>query len=988
MPIANDNRQQVLQTFGKSRPFFVPNVGQADSRLHYYVKGADYEAYFMPGEVLLTFQEKPAGDFSPTAALGSIFPQSAEKWNKQVRGVRLSLAFLDSNPAAKPTGRKLATRTVNYLKGNDSSKWHTNIPTYEHVVYPKLWPGIDLVFHSDNGRIKYEFVVQPGAKMADIRFAYRGAKSLSLDEQGNLLIHTEIGELREARPFSYQQIGGRKANVSSSFLLEQQLDGAPVIRFRIGADYDPHYPLVIDPELEYSTYLGGGNFEIGFAIAVDVAGNAYVTGSTNTPETAAVPFPITPGAFQTTFGGTSDAFVAKLNPAGNTFLYSTYLGGGGIDQGSAIAVDSLGNAYITGNTNSSQTNPVPFPITPGAFQTTFGGALDAFVTKLNPAGNALVYSTYLGGDSIDFGSGITVDAAGNAYIVGTTATSQLDFTPFPITPGAFQTSFGGNTDVFVTQLNAAGNALIYSTYLGGGSFDSGAAIAVDSLGNAYVTGSTSTPETDPVPFPITPGSFQTLYGGGSSDAFIAKLNATGSTLVYSTYLGGGQNDAGAAIAVDTAGNAYVAGSTATLQTDPVPFPITPGAFQTVYGGGLLDAFVTKLNPTGSALVFSTYLGGSQDDQAFGIALDSLPNVYVAGITNTPQTAPVPFPITLNAFQRNYGGGSHDAFVTSLNTAGNALRYSTYLGGGQDDQAFGISVDGSGNAYVHYSRGSADFIWRESGRIYRQNHRASSADPYQRPRSLHPRPQNIRLGLHCALGPKRSPDSRRVPPAGGSRNPGRSAYRYPMYSAACSTIIRTRPATVLFRRCLLDYQHPPRHQSRLRKRSAHGHRPLSASLHAVDPRICQRRVAVRIFSSCPARQRNRALFARASECLQHPLPHRRQRVYAERPCTVGRLDHHGHRHLRADPGGNGCEAGSARQTLCTSSELVPGSRPAPIFPLPAHCIPAAMPEPVPAMSNDRQAGRRAFFAKRQLALRTFHSRFKLGCLLFAVRIVPF
>lgn len=699
MPIANDNRQQVLQTFGKSRPFFVPNVGQADSRLHYYVKGADYEAYFMPGEVLLTFQEKPAGDFSPTAALGSIFPQSVEKWNKQVRGVRLSLAFLDSNPAAKPTGRKLATRTVNYLKGNDSSKWHTNIPTYEHVVYPKLWPGIDLVFHGDNGRIKYEFVVQPGAKVADIRFAYRGAKSLSLDEQGNLLIHTEIGELREARPFSYQQIGGRKASVGSSFLLEQQLDGASVIRFQIGADYDPHYPLVIDPELEYSTYLGGGNFEIGFAIAVDAAGNAYVTGSTNTPETAAVPFPVTPGAFQTTFGGTSDAFVAKLNPAGNTFLYSTYLGGGGIDQGSAIAVDSLGNAYITGNTNSSQTNPVPFPITPGAFQTTFGGALDAFVTKLNPAGNALVYSTYLGGDSIDFGSGITVDAAGNAYIVGTTATSQLDFIPFPITPGAFQTSFGGNTDVFVTQLNAAGNALIYSTYLGGGSFDYGAAIAVDSLGNAYVTGNTSTPETDPVPFPITPGSFQTLYGGGSSDAFIAKLNATGSTLVYSTYLGGGQNDAGAAIAVDTAGNTYVAGRTATPQTDPVPFPITPGAFQTVYGGGLLDAFVTKLNPTGSALVFSTYLGGSQDDQAFGIALDSLPNVYVAGITNTPQTAPVPFPITLNAFQRNYGGGSHDAFVTSLNTAGNALRYSTYLGGGQDDQAFGISVDRSGNAYV-------------------------------------------------------------------------------------------------------------------------------------------------------------------------------------------------------------------------------------------------------------------------------------------------
>ncbi|MED1951789.1 SBBP repeat-containing protein [Brevibacillus centrosporus] len=593
MPITNETSQQVLRAFAKMRPFFVPNVGQTDPRFHYYVRGSDHEAYFMSEEVLLTFLEKPAGDLASKAVPAAFVHPVMEKRNEMVHGVRLSLAFLDTSPEAMPTAQQLSTRTVNYLKGKDSSKWHTDIPTYEHVVYPKLWPGIDLVFHGEHGRIKYEFAVQPGAKVTDIGFTYRGAKSLSLDDQGNLLIHTEIGDLCEERPFSYQQIGGLKTNVSSSFLLEQQEDGESIICFQIGADYDPDYPLIIDPELEYSTYLGGGNFEVGFAVAIDSTGNAYVTGSTDTPETAAVPFPITPGAFQTTFGGTRDAFVAKLNPAGNAFLYSTYLGGGGIEQGSGIAVDSQGNTYITGNTNSSETNPVPFPITPGAFQTTFGGALDAFVTKLNPAGNALVYSTYLGGDSIDFGAGIAVDTAGNAYIVGTTATPQVDFTPFPLTPGAFQSSFGGGTDAFVTKLNAAGSSLIYSTYLGGRSFDSGTAITVDAMGNAYVTGSTSTPQTDLVPFPITPGAFQTIYGGGSHDAFVTRLSAAGNALIYSTYLGGGQDDQAFGIAVDSSGNAYVTGFTSTPETDPVPFPITPGAAQTAFGGNL-GAFIVKI----------------------------------------------------------------------------------------------------------------------------------------------------------------------------------------------------------------------------------------------------------------------------------------------------------------------------------------------------------------------------------------------------------
>ena len=396
--------------------------------------------------------------------------------------------------------------------------------------------------------------------------------------------------------------------------------------------------------------------------------------------TQSTDFPTTAGAVQAASGGgfDRDAFVTKLNPAGTALVYSTYLGGSGDDEAFGIAVDALGSAYVTGYTNSPN-----FP-TPGAVQPVFGGGSDAFVTKLNPAGAGLVYSTYLGGRYFDVGRGIAVDALGSAYVTGWTLSDN-----FPTTAGTVQPAFGGFNDAFVTNLNPTGG-FVYSTYLGGSHVDQGYGIAVDALGNAYVTG-----ETVSTNFPTT-GTVQPTFGGGFSDAFVTELTPTGTGLVYSTYLGGSSADVGFGVAVDALGSAYVTGG-----TDSPNFPTTAGAVQPTPGFGG-DAFVTKLAPAGTALLYSTYLGGSSIDTGVGIAVDAQGSAYVTGATNSPD-----FP-TAGPGESTFGGGVYDAFVTKLAPAGTELVYSTYLGGSDYDVGFGIAVDAQVNAYVTGATASANF----------------------------------------------------------------------------------------------------------------------------------------------------------------------------------------------------------------------------------------------------------------------------------------
>ncbi|WP_309495859.1 SBBP repeat-containing protein [Mechercharimyces sp. CAU 1602] len=536
---------------------------------------------------------------------------------------------------------------------------------FHQVMYEQVWKGIDLLFSWDGQQFKYDCLVHPGAAIIDIRLRYTGGTPLGIDADGHLLVGTKSGVVREEKPVSFQEEGS--VRIETEYICYP--DGG--FGFRTVTPYDRSQPLVIDPNVRYSTFIGGSTgTDNGLTIAIDASGNAYITGQTNSTD-----FPVTSGAFQTTnssVGGARDAFVSKLNSVGSSLLYSTYLGGNSADRGNSIQVDVSNNAFVGGTTLSTD-----FPVTSGAFQTIVGST-SGFVTKLNETGTSLIYSTLLGqGATIN---GLAINDSGNAYVTGSTSSD------FPVTSGGFQTVFGGgSSDAFVTQFNPQGSSLVYSTFLGGNDTDTGLGIALDSSENAYVTGST-----DSTNFPVTTNAFQTVFPGGTSNAFVSKFNTSGSTLIYSTFLGGaGVLDFANEVVVDSFGLAYVTGNTRSTN-----FPVTPTAFQTVFGTGVSDAFVTKLNAVGSNLLFSTYLGGSGTDLGIALSLDSFFNVWVTGSTSS-----IDFPLTSDAYQANFGG-SQDVFVTQVSSSGRGIMYSTYLGGPVQDNGFGIVVDGNNQDDVY------------------------------------------------------------------------------------------------------------------------------------------------------------------------------------------------------------------------------------------------------------------------------------------------
>ncbi len=529
---------------------------------------------------------------------------------------------------------------------------------------------------SKNTAVRMRFV----AGHARITLAFEGAERLAKDEQGDLVLDTSAGKLRLRRPFVYQEVEGARKQITGDY----RLKGKDHIAFQIGP-YDPSRPLIIDPVLSYSTYLGGTGGEAATHIAVDANGNAYITGGTTS---ANLP---TEGSLGSGFAGgnflMSDGFVTKLNAEGSALVYSTYFGGTDDDMGLGIAVDAGGSAHVTGFTRSSDF-PVAAPAQPAFAGGGFVFGSDAFVLKLNPAGSALTYSTYLGGGADESAAAVALDAGGNAYVTGFTTS-----TDFPVTGPLQPANNGGEklgSDAFVAKLSADGSQVVYATYLGGSSDDAGNGIAVDGGGSAYLTGVTYSAD-----FP-TANPFQGL-SGGSSDAFATKLNSAGSALIYSTYLGGESDDIGFSIAVDAENSAYLTGGTGSLD-----FPLA-GAAQPDFGsvdGLSFDAFVTKVNGDGSALVYSSYLGGSGAEFGFALAVDSTANAYVTGTTSS-----IDFPAA-NALQANNAGGI-DGFLAKMTADGSALEYSSYLGGSEADNAVGIGLDPSGNVYVAGSTRSPD-----------------------------------------------------------------------------------------------------------------------------------------------------------------------------------------------------------------------------------------------------------------------------------------
>ncbi|MBP6822239.1 MAG: SBBP repeat-containing protein [Acidobacteria bacterium] len=667
---------------------FEENRGQTDQSARFIARQRGYTLYLTNTEVRFELKQKsPNKPKSLNIKLGSKTSQTPLEGLERLNG------------------------KTNYFIGNDSSEWQTDVPTFSRVRQRGVYPGIDAVFYGSRQQLEYDFIVAPQADPQQIELAFEGSDKLEINEHGNLIIDLGGEQLQMHKPVIYQQINGQRRFVEGSFSI-RSICNPQSVGFELD-DYDHNLPLVIDPVVDYSTYFGGSGTDIGYGIAVDRLGFIYITG-----QTGSLNYP-TKNAYQSTRDGATDAFVTKLDPKNSTVVFSTYFGGRNPgDRGSAIAVDMAGNIYLTGETNS-----LNFP-TANAANPIFRGNVDAFVTKFNIEGNVLLYSTFLGGTFSDIGFGIAVDRFDNAYITGRTLSANFatknpmqatlngqqdvfvaKFSPdgaviystylggelsqttgrdeeagygiavdalqnayitgfttspgFP-TVGAIQPDFAGVEDAFVAKINAAGSALVYSTFLGGDRAEEARAVALDPIGNAYITGYTFS-----LNFPIV-NALQRTYGG-SVDAFVTKINATGSAIIYSTFLGGsGTENTGlvaditpvGGIAVDILGNAYITG-----KTESQNFPVVRALQPTLRGNN--DAFIAKIDPAGSELIYSTYLGSTFtdnngfDERGLDIAVDSSGSVYVTG-----QVLKNDFPTVMPA-QADYGGGLSDAFVVKI-----------------------------------------------------------------------------------------------------------------------------------------------------------------------------------------------------------------------------------------------------------------------------------------------------------------------------------
>jgi hypothetical protein len=679
---------------GKVLPLsFEVNEGQTDSQVQFLAHTGNSTVFLTPTEAVLAApsqQAISAASSSTTApatttttvttpvqsgggSTGDSGQSGGTATTSTEIALRMELAGANADPTAVPVD--LQPNKTNYIVGNNPANWRVGVPNYGQVQYQNVYPGINETFQGNNGRLQRNFIVTPGASPGAIRMDFPDATDLEVNAAGQLIVTTKAAQYVLTAPVAYQPA----VTGTHAVGVEYVLLGGTEVGFIVGP-YDAARTLIIDPTLIFSTFVGGSGGEVVGAMAVSATtGNAYITG-----QTTSINFP-TQGAIQTTLKGTADAFVTEVNSAGTALVYSTYLGGTGLDFGTGIALDASGNAFISGDTTSTD-----FPVTAGAFQTVNKGGQDVFVVELNPPGSAFVYSTYLGGSGTDTANGIA-EQGGFVYVTGPTQSPD-----FPLTVGAVQVTFGNTS--YVTELNKTGTALQFSTFVGGTTGENITnAIAVDASG-VYVTGQT----TNNVDFPVTNGAFQTTLAGGR-DAFVLKLNATGSAYLYGTFIGGAADDIGKSIAVDASGNAYITGSTQSTN-----FPVTSGAFQTTFVNGAaaaVEAFVAKVNATGTGLVYSTYLGGTGaaagGDIGNGITLNTQGLAYVVGSTNSTT-----FPL-VNPFQST-NNGNQDAFVTVFDPAGATLVFSTFLGGTGQDDGKAIGLDGTTDIYVAGRTTSTDF----------------------------------------------------------------------------------------------------------------------------------------------------------------------------------------------------------------------------------------------------------------------------------------
>ncbi len=680
--VTPEQQARVLSSFGNLPLAFEPNRGQTDPVVKYLSRNAHYNLFLTSNEAVFAM---------PVPAKDEPSRRRHRTWNPRPKPesvLRLSLLGANHSPTVKAETQ--ISGHSNYLIGNDPSKWVRDVEQFARVNYSNLYPGIDLTFYGQQRQLEFDFIVQPGADPQKIAMGVTGANSMRTDSAGDLVLASAAGDLRLHKPLAYQKQGDTRQPVDARFVVHDR-----EVVFALGP-YDHSRELVIDPSILYSTYIGAGAEDDGYAIAVDSTGAAYITGQTASPgfPGAAHGGGLTPGGLDLGTAGASksDAFVVKLSPDGTSLVYSVFLGGTGTDSGNAIVLDTLKQAYVVGTTDSSD-----FPAAGNPQPSNGGGNSDAFVAVLNAAGNSLVFSSYIGGSGDDVGYGVAQDPTG-IYVVGSTTSSDF---PAP-NNGILKSSYQGNSDGFVTKIDSVGGTFLNSGYLGGTGADIATGVAVDGSQNVFVTGVTVSPDFPHVGTATYPNAHQCGTDGncnaGKDDSFVTEIKSDFTAYIYSNFLGGSSFDDANQIVLDSSGNAYVVGITSSTDFPTKnPFQASLGA-----GSGVSNAYITKFDNTGNQ-VFSTYLGGGGTDNALSVALDGSTNVYVTGSTTSTN-----FPL-MSATQTALGGNK-DAFVSELKSDGSALLFSTYLGGHAEEDHFlaGIAVDGNNNIYVTGDTLSVDF----------------------------------------------------------------------------------------------------------------------------------------------------------------------------------------------------------------------------------------------------------------------------------------
>jgi hypothetical protein len=650
------------QALGGIGTSFIENRGQVDSRVKYSATGSRATVYFTQDAIVIDLKEKARnlrGRGPHQMPHGGMEAEAADSVPQ--KGCAVYIRFEGANPFPVVEARGELQTKYNYFLGNDPARWQAEVPAYSEVVYRDVWPGVDLVFReAEGGRLTYEAVLSPGADAQVVQFRYDGADGVAEEPDGSFLVETPVGTLREERAV----IGGRVG----AFMLAQG-NGEPL------GDTGSPAPDDNSSALLWSTFLGAGGQEQGVGLALDPSDNPVVTGLTRSFD-----FPTTPGAYDISLNGDVDVFVAKLSASGSTLLWSTFLGGGGDDEGYRLALDSSGNVIVTGVTQSSN-----FPTTAAAYDTSWNGGYDVFAAKLSGSGNTLLWSTFLGDGGEDVVESLAMDKSGNPVVAGFTDSNGV-----PTTPGAYNMFSKGGFDVFVTKLSATGSALVWSTYLGDSSSDFGYGLALDRSGGVIVAGRTSSSG-----FPTTLGAYDTSYNG-SGDVFVAKFSASGDTLLWSTFLGGGGDDSGSGLALDRSGNPVVTGFTSSSG-----FPATLGAYDTSFNGGI-DVFVAKLSGSGSTLLWSTFLGGGGDEVGYALVMGSSGNPVVSGYVESSD-----FPTTPEGYDTSYNGNG-DVFVAKLSGSGSTLLWSSFLGSCSNDDGLAPALDSSGNPVVTGYAECSDF----------------------------------------------------------------------------------------------------------------------------------------------------------------------------------------------------------------------------------------------------------------------------------------